>query len=125
MDEFEEKLYTPESANAALPEVRERLIRLRDSFAELAGHREQVRTLSPRNGADSKPGAGFVASRQVAEELSWLNEAGIIVQDIEQGLIDFPSERDGREIHLCYRLDEDEVGFWHEPGAGFARRQPL
>jgi hypothetical protein len=123
--EGERPLYSAESANAALPEIRDRLFRLRDSFAELAGHHEHVRTLAPGNGADRKPGAGVEAARAVADELSWFNEAGIVVQDIEQGLIDFPGEREGREIHLCWKLDEDSVAFWHEPGAGFAARKPL
>lgn len=123
--EGERPIYTVESANAALPEVRERLLSLRDSFAELAGHHEHVRTLAPGNGADRKPGAGVEAARVVAGELTWFNEAGIVVQDIERGLIDFPGERDGEEIHLCWELAEDEIAFWHEPGAGFAARKPL
>lgn len=123
--EDERPLYTVESANAALPEVRERLLRLRDSFAELAGHHEHVRTLAPGNGADRKPGAGVEAARVVAGELTWFNEAGIVVQDIERGLIDFPGEREGEEIHLCWELAEDAVAFWHEPGAGFSARKPV
>lgn len=41
------------------------------------------------------------------------------------GLCDFPSLRDGREIYLCWRFGEDEVNHWHEKNAGFAGRQPL
>lgn len=98
---------------------------LRDAYADLAGHHEHVRTLSPGNGADRTPGAGLEAARIVAEQLGWFAGAEIVVQDIEQGLIDFPGEREGKEIHLCWKLDEDSVGFWHYPGAGFASRQPL
>lgn len=117
--------YTKESANALLPEIRERLVALRDAYAELAGHHEHVRTLSPGNGADRKPGAGLEAARAIAKQLEWFQEAEIVVQDIEQGLIDFPGKRDNEEIHLCWKLAEGSVEFWHYPGAGFASRQPL
>ena len=42
-----------------------------------------------------------------------------------RGLVDFPSIRDGEEIYLCWKLDEQRVAWWHEPDAGFAGRQPL
>jgi hypothetical protein len=41
------------------------------------------------------------------------------------GLCDFPSVMDGREVCLCWRLGEPEVQYWHETFAGFAGRQPL
>jgi hypothetical protein len=47
------------------------------------------------------------------------------VRDIEQGLIDFPGLRGGRQIYLCWRLGEDAVNFWHDRETGFAGRQPL
>jgi hypothetical protein len=39
--------------------------------------------------------------------------------------VDFPALREGREVYLCWRLGEDEVGYWHELTTGFAGRQPL
>jgi hypothetical protein len=41
------------------------------------------------------------------------------------GLCDFYSIRDGREVFLCWRLGEPEVSYWHDLDAGFAGRQPL
>ena len=41
------------------------------------------------------------------------------------GLCDFPSVRDGREVYLCWRLGEPEVTHWHDKNAGFAGRQPI
>lgn len=41
------------------------------------------------------------------------------------GLCDFPSLRDGREVYLCWRHGESAVTHWHEKNAGFAGRQPL
>ncbi|HUX86133.1 MAG TPA: DUF2203 family protein [Chloroflexota bacterium] len=41
------------------------------------------------------------------------------------GLVDFPAERDGRVVYLCWRRGEDQIHYWHELDAGFAGRQPL
>jgi len=41
------------------------------------------------------------------------------------GLCDFPAQKDGREVCLCWKLGEPAVGFWHEVKAGFAGRQPI
>jgi hypothetical protein len=52
-------------------------------------------------------------------------DTGVIVKDINTGLLDFPCLRDGREIYLCWRLGEERIEYWHEIDAGFAGRQPL
>jgi hypothetical protein len=54
-----------------------------------------------------------------------INDLGCEIKDIEQGLVDFPALREGREVYLCWRLGEEEVAFWHELDAGFGGRQPL
>jgi hypothetical protein len=54
-----------------------------------------------------------------------LRELGVDFKGFEQGLVDFPGERDGRVVCLCWKLDEDEVKFWHEVSDGYAGRQPL
>jgi len=52
-------------------------------------------------------------------------DRNIVVRDVDQGLIDFPGRRDGREIYLCWRLGEESVDFWHDKETGFPGRQPL
>jgi hypothetical protein len=41
------------------------------------------------------------------------------------GLVDFPSRMDGRDVYLCWKLGEPEVAHWHELDAGYAGRQRL
>ncbi len=53
-----------------------------------------------------------------------LKELGVELKGFD-GLCDFPSLRDGREVYLCWRLGEPEVAHWHEIRDGFAGRQPL
>ena len=55
-----------------------------------------------------------------------LQELGIVVRDIERGLIDFPAIHEGREVYLCWELDEPpRIAFWHDLEAGYGGRQPL
>jgi hypothetical protein len=58
-------------------------------------------------------------------EVERISGLGIILRDVESGLVDFPAERDGNEVYLCWRLGEDHVGYWHPPETGFAGRRPL
>ncbi len=53
-------------------------------------------------------------------------EMGIEVKSLDDGLIDFPSVRRGREIYLCWKLgDGDRISWWHELHTGFAGRRPI
>ena len=66
------------------------------------------------------------ALRDEAESLiKAIVNLGVALKDIEQGLVDFPAERDGRIVFLCWKQGEDEIRFWHELDTGFAGRKPL
>ena len=54
-----------------------------------------------------------------------IEEVGCEIKGIREGLIDFPSIRNGREIYLCWRMPEKEILFWHDLHAGFAGRKPI
>ena len=54
-----------------------------------------------------------------------LEALGIQLKDRRIGLIDFPSEMDGRRVLLCWRLGEPSVQYWHDEQSGYAGRQPL
>lgn len=49
----------------------------------------------------------------------------IQIKDLDRGLIDFPAIVGGREVFLCWELDEDDIEFWHDLDAGFAGRERL
>ena len=61
----------------------------------------------------------------LAAAIHAIQALGVLVKDLDSGLVDFPSVRDGEEILLCWRLGEDEVAWYHGPDDGFAGRQPL
>lgn len=54
-----------------------------------------------------------------------LNEIGVIVKDIDEGLIDFPFVTNGKEAFLCWRLGEEKIRYWHDVESGFEGRQPI
>jgi hypothetical protein len=120
-----ETVYTRETANLLLDEVRERLVRLQRAYGDVAGHRSSMASSAGGNGGEAGASRWLASSRTAAGELSWFRDRGIVVRDIEQGLIDFPGLRGGRQIYLCWRLGEDAVNFWHDRETGFAGRQPL
>ncbi len=62
---------------------------------------------------------------QLNEQVAAIHALGVEVKDLDQGLIDFLSLRDGREVYLCWRLGEPTIAYWHDLDTGFAGRQPL
>jgi hypothetical protein len=65
------------------------------------------------------------AAVEIALGFEQLERLDIVVRDLERGLIDFPAVIDGREVYLCWLLDEPSVTHWHAVEAGFAGRRPL
>ena len=64
-------------------------------------------------------------ARALARAVDDIVELGVEVKDLDEGLVDFPARREGEDVLLCWRLGEDEVGFWHSLEDGFAGRKPL
>jgi len=54
-----------------------------------------------------------------------INELGVLVKDLDVGLIDFPTLLRGEEVYLCWRLGEDGIQFWHGVHEGFAGRKEI
>ena len=89
------------------------------------GPRGPLRTRLPPMAAASPASRSARRSSRCGACSARSAEAGIVLRDIDRGLIDFPAIVDGREVYLCWELGEDEVDYWHDPDAGFGGRQPL
>jgi hypothetical protein len=122
----EDRLYTVEEANGTLPELRERLVRIREARQRLLRSAEVVkgRVAADGGGAAGEP-AYWEAQATLKAEIERLSKENIALRDPETGLVDFPGERDGRRVWLCWRLDEERVAHWHELDTGYVGRQPL
>jgi hypothetical protein len=61
----------------------------------------------------------------VEEDVHYISSLGGVVKDLDDGLVDFPSQLNGEPVWLCWRLGEKEVRFWHSLDEGFSNRQFL
>ena len=63
---------------------------------------------------------------QLVEIMMVLDRKGVLVKSIRDGLVDFPHIREsGEEVYLCWKLGEDDIGWWHDRSAGFAGRRSI
>ncbi len=130
------RTYTVEEANQELPRVRRIVTQIAEISALLPELEDQARIAeyeSKRNGAgndrrdrhqqarDAVSGAELELLKAVAA----LNGMGIQLKGPLEGLIDFPSYRDGELVELCWKLGEDKVQHWHHVGEGYAGRKKL
>ncbi|HET7093838.1 MAG TPA: DUF2203 domain-containing protein [Thermomicrobiales bacterium] len=126
------RLFTLAEANALLARLAPLLSRLRSEKAALDDARARLGRLTPAmrgNGhaAEAMELEGQIDhyARAIASRIREVVGQGIELKDIDRGLIDFPSPREGRVVYLCWRLGERQIRYWHEVDAGFAGRQPL
>lgn len=119
--------YTLEQATAALPWIQQRLDDLRSAREGLNDEdaRAALAEAQPGNGGGSAGRVVSDAFLKMRSALIELQQMEIVLRDLDRGLIDFPALRDGREIYLCWQEGEEEIGYWHEPEAGFGGREPL
>ena len=54
-----------------------------------------------------------------------IRELGVVLKDLDMGLLDFPHEREGRIVFLCWHPPEERVAYWHDLDAGYGGREPL
>ena len=122
----EERSYDIEEANAMLPDLRERLTRIRDARQVILREAEVVRERVVADGGGSHAGREYWdASTRLRTELEHLAAENILLRDPETGLVDFPAQRDGERIYLCWRVGEEAVANWHPLTTGFSSRRPL
>lgn len=127
----ERRSYTIDEANALVPQVRAVLLQLAVEQRRLdEAHAEMHRYLESNGDPDSAAEASR-REMEISETadgirslIAHLEGMGIQLRDIEMGLVDFPAERDGRRVWLCWRLADPQVGHWHGTDEGYATRRP-
>jgi hypothetical protein len=119
--------YTLEEANAALGWVQEAIASLRTAREGLSDEeaRDALAEAGPQNGGGDPGRVVSEAFLQLRDALARLQDAEVVLRDLDRGLVDFPAIRDDREVYLCWLEGEDEIGYWHDLEAGFAGREPL
>jgi len=122
------KYFTVDEANALLPRLTtllHEMIAARERIISDRPNWEPVMDKAHTNGGGERAKKLYHDSIEIQALLAELNEWGVFIKDLDSGLVDFPHLRDGREVFLCWRLDEPRVAYWHDVDTGFAGRQPL
>jgi hypothetical protein len=129
------RYFTLEEANEALRELRplaEQMVEHRRELVEAQGRRASLGAQVGANGGDLTP-SDFAeaddelerAAASLAGCIEQIQAAGVLIKDLDRGLLDFPALREGEEILLCWHVGEEEIGFWHGAEEGYAGRKPL
>jgi hypothetical protein len=128
-------LFTLDEANAALGELRpvvERLVEHRRKLTAAQVRQAELVTRVASNGGDMAPSDLREAAETIQSEANaisdcaeQINAVGAEVKSLEEGLLDFPAQRGDEVVLLCWKLGEDEIGYWHRMDEGFAGRKPL
>ncbi|MFE5318583.1 DUF2203 domain-containing protein [Paenibacillus sp. NPDC056579] len=127
--------YTLEEANAMLPVVKQELEKLqeikrqfRDKYEELY----QLKAFHKQNGMLVEGDPYFTLECEMDflqvegnTILQSFELKGVQLKDIDSGLIDFPSIRDGQEVLLCWRQGEASIEHYHGLYDGFAGRKRI
>lgn len=128
------RLFTLDAASALLPRLRADFTRVRYLRSQSGPARRSLAELEQKGRSNGKDLAEEIREQQKQIEaldsevnviLTGITEIGIEIKDVEQGLVDFACDRNGRTVYLCWKLGEEQIGFWHETSTGFAGRQPL
>ena len=125
-------LFTLKEAKSLIPRVR-RWLRALQSLAQSAERIEaDLEAILPAMRANGSAARASSLEQelsgvyqQMARHVQHLLERGIVLRDVVNGVVDFPSLHRGRVIMLCWQVDEDELGYWHEADSGFLTRQSL
>jgi hypothetical protein len=129
------RTFTVEEANAAVVELRpivEQLVRHGRNLAAAQRRQAELVTRIAGNGGDMAPSDLREAAETIESEAAAIGKcadlidaAGAQIKSLEEGLLDFPTLRGDEVVLLCWKLGEEEIGYWHGADEGFAGRKPL
>lgn len=122
------KYFSPEEANRVLPQVRQlvaQIMQAREAILKAQPELWPILEKSIGNGGSKKAGELLAEFQRVERGVLSLQTIGCVLKDMSIGLVDFPAQRDGREVLLCWKFDEPTVMFWHDLQSGYQGRKRL
>jgi hypothetical protein len=127
------KFFTLEEANRTLPLVRRVVQDIVDDYRGwkecLARYELAAAHRRPEEG--ESPDAVTLRLRvdEIAQRINGyiaeLEQVGCVLKGFDDGLVDFRTRLEGREVYLCWKLGEDEIAHWHELDGGYRSRRRL
>jgi hypothetical protein len=130
------KTFTLGEAQTLLPVVEALLRRAQGAATQAAEFEQEMQLLSHRiflsggmhvdvSAAARRRAEREKAVQEAKDTLAEIDEIGVRVKDLQEGLLDFPAVMDGRPVLLCWKLGEPAIAHWHTEEEGFAGRKPL
>ena len=121
--------YTPDQANDLLPEIKKRFIKIINKRNEIVMIQNELNSIISYN----RPFETFFQRKNelnrtissLYKEIEEVEEFGILIKSLDEGLVDFASKRFDEEVWLCWKVEEEKVRFWHGKNEGFIGRKPL
>ena len=122
------RLFTLAEARKILPLVRKLVAVGMNLSGEISRYKEAVQELAKSadlNRGSAEGTAYMERLLQLQSCVARLQGMGCLVKSVDQGLIDFPHLKEGREVYLCWKHGEDDISYWHEIDDGFAGRKRI
>jgi hypothetical protein len=122
-------LFTVDQANTILPKVKKPFDEILFCKNNVIDIQEELQNLSDSNCSFEK----FITKKQELNHavtslysmIQKLEDMGVMIKSVDEGLLDFPSIRYDEEIWLCWKFGENQVKFWHGKEEGFMGRKPI
>ena len=123
------KIYTPLDVNKTIPDIERRIKQLLFQKNHVVSLQEDLQRIieagSPFIEFFNKKQELNIAVSSLYRSIEQVEERGVMIKSVDEGLLDFPSKRFDEEVWLCWKMGEREVKFWHKKDEGFAGRKPL
>src|SRR3954462_3124842 len=128
------RYFTLEEARAALPVVgrsiresvqaKARYLEAEKAIQDLAQRILMMGGLNVDTGVAEAWKAQYDSNAQTLKNaMERIEELGVLVKDLDIGLVDFPTLFHGEEVYLCWRMDESDVDHWHAVNEGYQGRR--
>lgn len=122
------KLFTLAEANHLVPrlldwvpEIQKLSASMNHDFPDISNAREKAKW----DGGSVEGGEYLNVVMKYNHLIQQIESIGCEIKGVREGLVDFPSLREGREVYLCWRMPEKEIRFWHDLDTGFSGRKPI
>jgi hypothetical protein len=122
-------LFTARDANKVLPDIKRRFNTILIQKNQIVKLQQELQRLIESDSSYEplikKRQTLNVAVSNLYKAIEQLENTGVIIKSLDEGLLDFPSMRFNEEVWLCWRDGEPEIMFWHSKQEGFMGRKPL
>ncbi len=123
------RYFTIATANQSLPTVIKKFNAVKSLKNEIVKTEQELNsTLTPTSTFEKYVSVKQKLNSDVKnyyQAIEDLEDTGVVIKGIDEGLLDFPSKRFDDEVWLCWKEGESEIKFWHEKDVGFNGRKPI